>query len=173
MRRPGAAAVDICFLAEGIFDGLMEFELHPWDISGALIVLLEAGGTYSLTNGLKSSTDIVASNGLIHDWMLSVVEKTWGLAMKYLVSVDFSDITNLVVRSAKIFATKLNAQLELLHVIAPFTYLPYSEGLSIDIVDMDIIQKAEENAKNLALEKLSALAEYLDWGKSLSHELRD
>jgi len=82
--------------------------------------------------------------------------------MKYLVSVDFSDITNLVVRSAKIFATKLNAQLELLHVIAPFTYLPYPEGLSIDIVDMDIIQKAEENAKNLALEKLSALAEYLD-----------
>ena len=81
--------------------------------------------------------------------------------MKYLVSVDFSDITNLVVRSAKVFATKLNAELELLHVIAPFTYLPYPEGLSIDIVDMDIIQKAEENAKNIALEKLSALAEYL------------
>lgn len=81
--------------------------------------------------------------------------------MKYLVSVDFSDITNLVIRSAKVFATKLNADLELLHVIAPFTYLPYPEGLSIDIVDMDIIQKAEENAKNLALEKLSALAEYL------------
>jgi len=82
--------------------------------------------------------------------------------MKYLVSVDFSDITNLVVRSAKLMAMKLNAQLELLHVIAPFTYLPYPEGLSIDMVDMDIIQKAEENAKNLALEKLSALAEYLD-----------
>jgi len=81
--------------------------------------------------------------------------------MKYLVSVDFSDITNLVIRSAKVFAKSLNAELELLHVIAPFTYLPYPEGLSIDIVDMDIIQKAEENAKNLALEKLSALAEYL------------
>jgi len=80
MRRPGAAAVDICFLAEGIFDGLMEFELHPWDISGALIVLLEAGGTYSLTNGLKSPTDIVASNGLIHDWMLSVVQKNVGVS---------------------------------------------------------------------------------------------
>ncbi len=86
--------------------------------------------------------------------------------MKYLVSVDFSDITNLVVRSAKVFGLKLNTELELFHVIAPFTYLPYPEGLSIDIVDMDIIQKAEENAKNLALEKLSALKDYLEPIKS-------
>jgi nucleotide-binding universal stress UspA family protein len=97
----------------------------------------------------------------------------WGLAMKYLVSVDFSDITNLVVRSAKVFATKLNAQLELLHVIAPFTYLPYPEGLSIDIVDMNIIQKAEENAKNLASEKLSALVDYLQPVKANSKVIVD
>lgn len=80
MRRPGAAAVDICFLAEGIFDGLMEFELHAWDIAGALTILLEAGGEYSLSNGFKSSTDVVASNGVIHDWMLNVIERNVGVS---------------------------------------------------------------------------------------------
>jgi len=84
MRRPGSAAADICFLAEGIFDGLMEFELHPWDITGALVVLLEAGGAYSLSYGLKSSTDVVASNGIIHDWILEVVQKYVGV--RYEVS---------------------------------------------------------------------------------------
>lgn len=82
--------------------------------------------------------------------------------MKYLVSVDFSDITNLVIRSAKVLALKLNKELELLHVMAPLTYLPYPEGLSIDIVDLDIIQKAEDNAKKIAEEKLLALKEYLE-----------
>ncbi len=82
--------------------------------------------------------------------------------MKYLVSVDFSDITNLVVRSSKVLASKLSKDIELLHVMAPLTYLPYPEGLSIDIVDLDIIQKAEDNAKSIAQEKLLALKEYLE-----------
>ncbi len=79
LRRPGAAAVDICYLAEGVFDGLMEFELHPWDIAGALAVLLEAGGSYSLSNGFNGKTDVVASNSLIHEWILDVVQKCVGV----------------------------------------------------------------------------------------------
>lgn len=82
--------------------------------------------------------------------------------MKYLVSVDFSDITNLVIRSAKVLAIKLNKEIKLFHVMAPLTYLPYPEGLSIDIVDLDIIQKAEDDAKKIAEQKLLALKEYLE-----------
>ncbi len=57
----------------------MEFELHPWDIAGALAVLLEAGGAYSLSNGFDSPTDVVASNSLIQDWLLGMVNKNVGV----------------------------------------------------------------------------------------------
>ncbi len=68
MRRPGAAAVDLCYVAEGIFEGLLEFELHPWDINAGIVILKEAGGTFSLIEkGPKR--DIIASNGKIHDFL--------------------------------------------------------------------------------------------------------
>ncbi len=74
MRRPGAAAVDLCFVAEGIFEGLMEFELHPWDINAGVVILKEAGGTYRVfDNGIKK--DIIASNGKIQGFLEEVVGK--------------------------------------------------------------------------------------------------
>ncbi len=73
MRRPGAAAVDLCFLAEGIFDGLTEFELNPWDLVAGIVILKEAGGSFKLTKGFKSGTDIIASNGLIQGYIEGVV----------------------------------------------------------------------------------------------------
>ena len=72
MRRPGAAAVDLCFLAEGVFEGLMEFELHPWDINAGIVILKEAGGIYKvMEKGRKR--DIVASNGRIQGFLEEVV----------------------------------------------------------------------------------------------------
>ncbi|WP_457601249.1 inositol monophosphatase family protein [Hydrogenivirga sp.] len=74
MRRPGAAAVDLCFVAEGIFEGLLEFELHPWDINAGIVILKEAGGSYRvIENGPKR--DIVASNGKIQNFLEGVVGK--------------------------------------------------------------------------------------------------
>jgi len=72
MRRPGAAAVDLCFVAEGIFEGLVEFELHPWDVNAGAVILKEAGGEYEVIgNGPKR--DVVASNGRIHSFLSEVV----------------------------------------------------------------------------------------------------
>ena len=72
MRRPGAAAVDLCFLAEGIFEGLVEFELHPWDVNAGIVILKEAGGSYRvMEKGMKR--DIVASNGRIQGFLEEVV----------------------------------------------------------------------------------------------------
>ncbi len=74
MRRPGAAAVDLCFLAEGIFEGLTEFELHTWDVSAGTVILKEAGGDLRLIeNGKKK--DIIASNGKIQGFLEEVVER--------------------------------------------------------------------------------------------------
>ena len=74
MRRPGAAAVDLCFVADGIFEGLLEFELHPWDISAGIVILKEAGGDYRvMENGLKR--DIIASNGRIQHFLEETVRK--------------------------------------------------------------------------------------------------
>ncbi|NPB08308.1 MAG: inositol monophosphatase [Aquificae bacterium] len=75
MRRPGAAAVDICMVAEGIFDGMMEFEMKPWDVAAGLVILKEAGGKYTLLGNLSESIDVIAGNPPIHDYILSVVEK--------------------------------------------------------------------------------------------------
>ncbi|MCS7284964.1 MAG: inositol monophosphatase [Hydrogenobacter thermophilus] len=60
MRRPGAAAVDLCFVAEGVFDGLVEFELNPWDVCAGTIIVQEAGGRVYLTKGLSKATDVIA-----------------------------------------------------------------------------------------------------------------
>ena len=72
MRRPGAAAVDLCFVAEGVFEGLMEFELHPWDINAGIVILKEAGGNYRVMEN-NSKRDIVASNGRIQGFLEEVV----------------------------------------------------------------------------------------------------
>jgi len=75
MRRPGAAAVDLCMVAEGVFDGMMEFEMKPWDVAAGLVILQEAGGRYTLFGEPTEGLDIIAGNPPIHDYILSVVEK--------------------------------------------------------------------------------------------------
>lgn len=74
MRRPGAAAVDLCFVAEGVFEGLMEFELHPWDINAGIVILKEAGGRYAVMES-GGKRDVIASNGWIQDFLEDTVRK--------------------------------------------------------------------------------------------------
>ncbi len=73
MRRPGAAAVDLCFLAEGIFDGVVEFELNPWDVCAGIIIVKEAGGLVDLTNGLKKATDIISATPYLYPFLEKLV----------------------------------------------------------------------------------------------------
>ncbi|RUM32988.1 MAG: inositol monophosphatase [Aquifex sp.] len=75
MRRPGAAAVDICMVAEGIFDGMMEFEMKPWDIMAGLIILKEAGGVYTINGNLFEVFDVFAGNSYVHDFIVNVAQK--------------------------------------------------------------------------------------------------
>jgi myo-inositol-1(or 4)-monophosphatase len=71
VRRCGAAALDLCFLAQGSLDAFWELWLAPWDVAGGLCVLAEAGGTARRIGGdpldpLKAGTVLAAnSSGLL------------------------------------------------------------------------------------------------------------
>jgi myo-inositol-1(or 4)-monophosphatase len=78
IRRDGSAALDLCFVACGRFDGFWEPGLHAWDVAAGTLILEEAGGRVSDYRGKPAALDggqILATNGRIHDAMLSVVGK--------------------------------------------------------------------------------------------------
>ena len=63
LRRPGAAAADLAFVAEGVFDGTFEFELKLWDVAAGTLLVEEAGGKVAWLNFSPAEwrLDIVAS----------------------------------------------------------------------------------------------------------------
>ena len=69
VRRLGAAALDLAYVASGKIDGFWERNLNLWDISSGVLLVKEAGGKITEPDGKKwttNSRDIVASNSLIH-----------------------------------------------------------------------------------------------------------
>lgn len=78
VRRDGSAALDLCYVACGRFDGFWEMKLKPWDIAAGWLMVREAGGRVTGFDGTASHPfrhDIVASNRAIHDSMLQVLAK--------------------------------------------------------------------------------------------------
>lgn len=78
VRRDGAAALDLCYVAAGRFDGFWEYDLKPWDVAAGLLLVTEAGGRVTDFAGHPSDPgdgQLVASNGAIHDAMLALLEE--------------------------------------------------------------------------------------------------
>jgi myo-inositol-1(or 4)-monophosphatase len=78
IRRPGSAAIDLCYLAAGRFDGFWELKLHPWDVAAASLVVTEAGGKATDFQGRPFSIyfdELLATNGLIHQEMLQIIQE--------------------------------------------------------------------------------------------------
>jgi len=76
VRRDGAAALDLCYVAAGRFDGFWEYDLKPWDVAAGLLLVTEAGGKVTDFAGRPAGIhdrEVVASNGAIHARMLSVL----------------------------------------------------------------------------------------------------
>jgi myo-inositol-1(or 4)-monophosphatase len=76
VRRDGAAALDLAYVAAGRFDGFWEEGLKPWDVAAGALLVEEAGGRVS--NYQDGPLDIfrppiLASNGLIHEEMMRVL----------------------------------------------------------------------------------------------------
>lgn len=69
VRRLGAAALDLAYVAAGRFDGFWEFGLFPWDVAAGLLLVREAGGFVSDLSGgqtMMTSGDVLAANGHLH-----------------------------------------------------------------------------------------------------------
>lgn len=78
VRRLGSAAIDLCWVACGRFDGFWEYNLSPWDIAAGYLIVEEAGGRISNFDGLSYSVydkETLATNGLIHEAMLEQISK--------------------------------------------------------------------------------------------------
>lgn len=77
IRRLGAAALDLCYVASGRAAGFWEFELSPWDFAAGKLFIEEAGGKVTGRKGeevyIYKKHFIVASNKNIHSQMLSVI----------------------------------------------------------------------------------------------------
>jgi myo-inositol-1(or 4)-monophosphatase len=75
LRRIGSAALDLCYVAAGRYDGFFEVELKPWDIAAGALIVREAGGTVTdLDGGALDLADgsLIASNGPLHQPILEV-----------------------------------------------------------------------------------------------------
>ncbi len=76
VRRLGSAAIDLCWVAAGRFDGFYEHKLQAWDSAAGFLIVEEAGGKVTDFKGNKYSPyqpHIIATNGKIHDELLSIV----------------------------------------------------------------------------------------------------
>jgi len=76
VRRDGSAALDLCYVACGRFDGFWELTLHPWDVAAGKLIIEEAGGCVTNIKGEPCThydPAIIASNGRIHAALTELV----------------------------------------------------------------------------------------------------
>lgn len=78
VRRLGSAAIDLCWVACGRFDGFWEYNLQAWDVAAGYLIVEEAGGRVTDFSGKDYDVfdkETLATNGLIHEDMLRVIKK--------------------------------------------------------------------------------------------------
>ena len=77
IRRLGSAALDLCYVADGKYEGFYEINLKPWDVSAGILIVKEAGGEISNDRGdefdMFNDKCIVASNSLIHSELVDLL----------------------------------------------------------------------------------------------------
>jgi len=76
VRRDGSAALDMCYVACGRFDGFWEMGLNPWDMAAGRLIIEEAGGRVTKFDGRPFDIydpEVLGSNGLIHGEMMAVL----------------------------------------------------------------------------------------------------
>ncbi len=79
IRRLGSAAIDMCYVASGVFDGFWEVYLNSWDMAAGKLIIEEAGGLVTDFSGKKIdifSNQILASNGRVHNSMLEILKRS-------------------------------------------------------------------------------------------------
>lgn len=85
IRRLGSAALDLCYVACGRFDGFWEINLHPWDVAAGVLIVREAGGHVTQYDGAEyfiTNDNMLSSNGIIHDELIQTLQSCY---------IEFSD----------------------------------------------------------------------------------
>jgi myo-inositol-1(or 4)-monophosphatase len=75
-HRCGSAALDLCLVSDGTYDAYWEKRLSPWDMAAGVLLVEEAGGRVSALDGTNVPpypATVVATNGLVHDQVLSLL----------------------------------------------------------------------------------------------------
>ncbi len=78
VRRLGSAAIDFCYVAQGVFDAFWEVHLHPWDVCAGVLIVEEAGGKVTDFEGRDIdifSKRFLSSNSLVHNQMMEILGK--------------------------------------------------------------------------------------------------
>ncbi len=76
VRRPGAAALDLCYLAAGYYDGFFETGLSPWDVAAGALIVTEAGGLVGNFTGeadFLHQREVVAGNPKIYAQLVTML----------------------------------------------------------------------------------------------------
>jgi myo-inositol-1(or 4)-monophosphatase len=76
LRRPGAAALDLCYVAAGYYDGFFETGLNPWDIAAGSLIITEAGGLIGNFTGEADylfQREVVAGNPKVYGQLVSIL----------------------------------------------------------------------------------------------------
>jgi myo-inositol-1(or 4)-monophosphatase len=80
LRRVGAASLDLCWTAEGVFDGFFELRLGPWDVAAGAVIVREAGGVVTDWEGDEQaflrSGNILAAAPVVHEALLDIALST-------------------------------------------------------------------------------------------------
>ena len=82
LRRPGAAALDLCYVAAGRYDGFWEIGLNSWDTCAGIVMVREAGGQVTDMNGggdVLGNKGIVAGNQELHPALVKALNATFAL----------------------------------------------------------------------------------------------
>jgi myo-inositol-1(or 4)-monophosphatase len=78
VRRDGSAALDLCYVACGRYDGFWEMDLNPWDTAAGVLIVREAGGMVTDFSGSDfklESVQLLASNKILHEDMKAVLNQ--------------------------------------------------------------------------------------------------
>lgn len=76
IRRFGSAALDLCYVADGMFGAFFEYQLSPWDFAAGRLIVEEAGGTITTCKGIPltlTTSSVLATNSLLHPAALEIV----------------------------------------------------------------------------------------------------
>jgi len=78
VRRAGSAALDLCDVACGRFEGFWELTLSPWDFAAAALIVREAGGVVTTVDGRPlplARSSVLAGNPAVHAWLASLLAR--------------------------------------------------------------------------------------------------